>query len=55
MTILDVEKSGLSRQVQFTWNPTIDGIFRNWKMVFPDRVVFAEGVVSDRFNCVGMG
>ncbi len=26
-------------------------IFTIWQMVFPDRMVFPEGVVSDRFHC----
>ena len=52
-TILDVRKrwhlqtGGLSRHGQFVWNPVVD---RNWKMFFPDRVVFPEGVVSDRLT-----
>ncbi len=33
------------------WNLIVDRDSTNWKMIFPDGVVFPEGVVPDRFHC----
>ena len=50
--LLMSRKSGLSRQVQWGWNATVDRNFTDWKLVFPGRVVFPEGVIPDRFDCI---
>ena len=46
------QTGGHSRQVQFAWNSIVAKKSRNWEMVFPDRVVFPEGIVPDRFDCI---
>ena len=51
-------KSGLSRQVVVADRVSLHGlqwqigIFTNWRMVSPERVVFPEKVVPDRFHCI---
>ena len=51
-------KNGLFRQLVVPDRFRLHGIqwvidiLRNWKMIFPDRVVFPEGIVPDRFYTI---